>query len=98
MTEESKETTDHNTQEQHDKPKEEQREQRQTKTSQDSITQSAKPRQQNVRSVKGYLVFLEEHLGKGQYGQVCRAKLATEAKKKDAKIFACKIMEVANIA
>lgn len=51
-----------------------------------------------MRSVKGYLVFLEEHLGKGQYGQVCRAKLAADAKKKNAKIFACKIMEVANIA
>lgn len=56
-----------------------------------------RPKQQSVRSVKQYLVFLDEHLGKGQYGQVCRAKLQAEAKQKDAKIFACKIMEVANI-
>jgi ribonuclease HI len=36
-------------------------------------------------------------LGKGQYGQVCKAKLVSEAKSKTAKIFACKIMDVTNI-
>ena len=51
-----------------------------------------------VRSVKGYLVFLEEQLGKGQYGQVCRAKLASEIKLKGSKIYACKMMEVSEIS
>jgi hypothetical protein len=41
---------------------------------------------------------LDERLGKGQYGIVCKARLAAEVKQKvPAKIFACKIMEVANI-
>lgn len=47
--------------------------------------------------VKDYLVFIDEMLGKGQYGQVCKAKLVSEAKSKTAKIFACKIMDVTNI-
>ena len=51
----------------------------------------------NVRVVKDYLVFQNEHLGKGQYGHVCKARLQSEAKKKDAKVFACKIMEIANV-
>jgi hypothetical protein len=36
--------------------------------------------------VKDYLVFIDEMLGKGQYGQVCKAKLVSEAKSKTAKI------------
>ena len=43
------------------------------------------------------MVNMSDHLGKGQYGQVCKAKLATEVKKKNSKTYACKIMEVANI-
>ena len=40
---------------------------------------------------------MDDHLGKGQYGQVCKAKLASEMKDKKAKVYACKIMEVVNI-
>jgi hypothetical protein len=43
-----------------------------------SLTKTKLP--STVRSVKGFLVFLEEQLGKGQYGQVCRAKLAQDMK------------------
>jgi hypothetical protein len=55
------------------------------------------PRNPEVRLIKGYMVYMNDHLGKGQYGQVCKAKLATEVKKKNSKTYACKIMEVANI-
>ena len=55
------------------------------------------PKNPEVRLIKGYMVFVGDHLGKGQYGQVCKAKQATEIKIKNAKIYACKIMEVANI-
>ena len=43
----------------------------------DSILEIEQPQKEKsaVRSVNGSLVFLEEHLGKGQYGQVCKAKL-----------------------
>jgi hypothetical protein len=47
--------------------------------------------------VQDFLVFLDERLGKGQYGAVCKARLKKEHKKKDAKVYACKIMDVANI-
>lgn len=43
------------------------------------------------------MVFFDDHLGKGQYGSVCKAKLLSEVKEKNAKVYACKIMEVANI-
>ena len=51
----------------------------------------------STRLIKNYVVYIDDHLGKGQYGQVCKAKLATEAKDKNAKLYACKIMEVQNI-
>ena len=44
------------------------------------------------------MVYIDEFLGKGQYGSVCKAKLVTEHRKKDAKVYACKIMEVQNIS
>lgn len=43
------------------------------------------------------MVFVDEHLGKGQYGQVCKAKLASEVKDLNAKTYACKILEIQNI-
>ena len=52
----------------------------------------------NTKIVKSYVVFNDEFLGKGQYGSVCKAKLVSEVKKKDARVFACKIMEVQNIS
>ena len=52
----------------------------------------------NIRLIKGYVVFLDQNLGKGQFGQVCKAKLATELKDKNAKTFACKIMDVTKIS
>lgn len=51
----------------------------------------------NVKKVAGFHVYLDELLGKGQYGSVYKAKLASESKKRDCKIYACKIMEIANI-
>mgnify|MGYP000197186316 CR=1 FL=1 len=50
-----------------------------------------------VRLVKGYLVFVEERLGKGQYGEVCKARLASEIQNKDCKTYACKIIDVSQI-
>ena len=50
-----------------------------------------------TKLIKGFIVYLDEFLGKGQYGQVCKAKKASEAKNENCKIYACKIMEVANI-
>lgn len=40
---------------------------------------------------------MDDPLGKGQYGLVCKAKLVSEVKDKNAKTYACKIMEVQNI-
>lgn len=47
-----------------------------------------------TRLVKNYVVYTDEFLGKGQYGIVCKAKLASEVKDPNAKVFACKMMEV----
>ena len=33
-----------------------------------------------TKLIKGFIVYLDEFLGKGQYGQVCKAKKASEAK------------------
>jgi hypothetical protein len=51
----------------------------------------------NTRLVNDYVVFLDEFLGKGQYGSVCKARHVSEVKKPDAKIYACKTMEIVNI-
>jgi serine/threonine protein kinase len=48
--------------------------------------------------VNGYLVYIDEVLGIGQYGKVCKAQLATDVKSKINKVYACKIMEVAGIS
>lgn len=34
----------------------------------------------STRLIKNYVVYVEENLGKGQYGSVCKAKLASEVK------------------
>lgn len=47
--------------------------------------------------IKGYLVELDKPLGKGQYGAVYKARKAADAKKPDAKIYACKVVIVANV-
>lgn len=52
----------------------------------------------NIRQVKGYLVFFDEQLGKGQFGAVVKARLQSELKSANPKTFACKIMDVANIS
>lgn len=41
---------------------------------------------------------MDEVLGKGQYGQVCKARLTAEAKNPDAQIYACKIMQITDIS
>lgn len=41
---------------------------------------------------------MEDELGKGQYGKVCKAQLASEAKNKSNKVLACKIMQRAGIS
>jgi hypothetical protein len=41
---------------------------------------------------------MDEILGKGQYGVVCKARLTQEKNDKNAKVFACKIMELTNIS
>jgi hypothetical protein len=61
------------------------------------VEATPKPKQ-TIKQVAQYTVFMDEQLGKGQYGVVCKAKLATEVKDKDAKIYACKIMEITNIS
>lgn len=47
--------------------------------------------------IKGYLVELDKPLGKGQYGAVYKARKAADAKKPIAKIYACKVVIVANV-
>ena len=64
----------------------------------DKAKSDKKPNDQLIRVIKGYAVYNNLHLGKGQYGAVCKAKLASEIKNKNAQIFACKIMEVANVS
>ena len=61
-------------------------------------SKSLTAKKDNTRLVKNYVVFTDDFLGKGQYGQVCKAKLVTEIKDKNAKIYACKIMEIVNIS
>lgn len=63
-----------------------------------SSAQQTGGRQPAVRKVNGYLVYLEDVLGVGQYGKVCKAQLATDVKSKINKVYACKIMEVAGIS
>lgn len=51
-----------------------------------------------MRKVSDYLVYLEEILGKGQYGIVCKAQKQDEVKAKINKTYACKIIEIVDIA
>ena len=51
-----------------------------------------------VRKVTDYLVYIEEVLGIGQYGKVCKAQKQDEVKAKIDKTYACKIIEINNIS
>lgn len=72
-------------------------------------------RQPQVRKVNGFIVFVDDVLGEGQYGKVCKAQLASDIMKKQEgapakqqavrstvdstkKIYACKIIEIADIS
>ena len=55
-------------------------------------------RQPLIRKVNGYLVYVEDVLGIGQYGKVCKAKLAADARDPNAKVYACKIIEITCIS
>ena len=39
-------------------------------------------RQPQVRKVNGFIVFVDDVLGEGQYGKVCKAQLASDIMKK----------------
>lgn len=43
---------------------------------------------------------MDEVLGKGQYGVVCKARVTADMKDegKEAKVYACKILELVNIS
>lgn len=58
---------------------------------------TAKSQQSKVKVIKDYQVHLDEFLGKGQFGIVCKARLVAEAKNPNAKVFACKIMRANGI-
>lgn len=66
-----------------------------------------------MRKVNGFIVFVDDVLGEGQYGKVCKAQLASDllqnvnGSKQQAvrstvdptkKIYACKIIEIADIS
>lgn len=51
-----------------------------------------------IRKVNGYLVYVEDVLGIGQYGKVCKAQLASEVREPNAKMYACKIIEITCIS
>jgi len=66
-----------------------------------------------VRKVNDFIVFMDDVLGEGQYGKVCKAQLAAEllssinGSKQQAvrstvditkKIYACKIIEISDIS
>ena len=69
-------------------------------------SQSAAPRKKKqrqpgqplVRKVTDYLVYIEEVLGIGQYGKVCKAQKHEEQKQKIDKTYACKIIEIVSIS
>ena len=48
--------------------------------------------------MNGFLVFVDDVLGVGQYGKVVKAQLESEARQKVKKIYACKIIEIVNIS
>ena len=65
----------------------------------------------NVRKVNGFLIYMDEFLGEGQYGKVVKAQKIEDQKVKGQKqvgykatpdtsklIYACKIIDVANIS
>ena len=54
---------------------------------------------ENIRSLKGYLIYQDQKLGQGQFGTVCKARLRREVEEGVAtpQVFACKVMEVGNI-
>jgi len=52
----------------------------------------------SIRKVTDYLVYVEEVLGIGQYGKVCKAQKQEDAKAKLDKILACKIIDIVSIS
>lgn len=52
----------------------------------------------NIKNVKDFQIYLDEFLGKGQFGIVCKARYASDYKKPNAQVYACKIMRAANIS
>lgn len=70
-------------------------------------------RQPQVRKVNDFIVFMDDVLGEGQYGKVCKAQLASDLLQSvkgvkqqavrstvdpEKKIYACKIIEIADIS
>ena len=51
-----------------------------------------------VRKVTDYLVHIEEVLGIGQYGKVCKAMKQEDKEKKIDKTYACKIIDIVQIS
>lgn len=51
-----------------------------------------------MRKVNGWLVFIDDKLGGGQYGQVVKAQLESEVKQKIRKYYACKIIDIVGIS
>jgi hypothetical protein len=66
-----------------------------------------------VRKVNDFIVFMDDVLGEGQYGKVCKAQLAADLLQNvngtrqqavrstvdpTKKIYACKIIEIADIS
>ena len=69
------------------------------------------PKQPTVRKVNGYLIYIDDYLGEGQYGKVCKAQKISDQDKTPGKtatyrptpdptkkIYACKIIDVSNIS
>ena len=51
-----------------------------------------------TRKVADYTVYVEEVLGIGQYGKVCKAQKTKDSKAKSDLYFACKIIDITNIS
>ena len=63
-----------------------------------------------MRKVNGFLIYVDELLGEGQYGKVCKAQKITDQVAESGKqgyratpdiskpIYACKIIDIANIS
>ena len=50
----------------------------------DKKPEKTKTKKANLKQVQNYTVYMDEVLGKGQYGQVCKARLTSESKNPDA--------------